>query len=95
MKQLYILLISICILIIINYIYKSKKTKKKNIQKKRGGGILENFNNKTTYFKIKLETPTTPTEKKLITSEQTATGPEIKIINDTTKINDIPHANIW
>ena len=93
MKEIYILLILLCFLIVINYT--KNKNDKKTYNRKKGGGLLEKFNNKTSYFKIKLETTTSPEEKKIITTEQMPTGPEIKIINNTSKINDIPHENIW
>ena len=93
MKQFYILLILICILIINNYISK-KKTKKKDKKKdkikkiKRGGQLLENFNDKTTYFKIKINKND---EKHIITTE----GSEIVLKEDDDKIVDIPNKNIW
>ena len=100
MKQLYILLILICILTIVKYI-SNKKTKKiyrekiyrekkkyreKNI--KMGGKLLEDFNDKTTYFKIKINTID---DTYLITTE----GSQITLKKNTEKIVDVPNENIW
>ena len=90
MKEKYILIILICFLIIINY--NNRKINKKKNKKQQGGNLLEKFNNKTSYFKIKIQTLT---EKKLITLEQTVTGPEVKLIKNSNKTHNIPDANIW